>query len=230
MPAKLIAPGLYAIPVGPVNAFLLDAPDGCALIDTGFLGSADKILHAVRALGKQPGDIKHILLTHAHPDHLGSAGALKQATHAQTYMHALDAPIAQAGTEFRPLTPAPGLVNGLLFRAFVRTNISVEPTAIDHLVSDGDILPIAGGLTAIHAPGHCAGQLAFLWPRHGGVLVAADTCSHMMGLGLSLGYEDLDEGRRSLRKLAGLDFGTACFGHGKAISRGASARFQQTWG
>lgn len=230
MPAKLIAPGLYAIVAGQVNTFLLDHPNGCVLIDTGFPGSADTILQAVREVGKQPRDIKHLLLTHAHPDHIGSAAALKQATGAQTYMHALDAPIAQSGKGFRPMTPAPGLMNSLLFRAFVRTNSSVDPTPIDHLVSDGDVLPIAGGLRAIHAPGHCAGQLVFLWPQHGGVLVAADTCSHVMGLGLSIGYEDLDEGRGTLRTLAQLTFDTSCFGHGKAIAHGASAQFQSKWG
>lgn len=47
MPAVLIAPGLYAISVGPVNTLFLDSPDGCALIDTGFPGSADKILQAI---------------------------------------------------------------------------------------------------------------------------------------------------------------------------------------
>ena len=38
-------------------------------------------------------------------------------------------------------------------------------------MSDGEVLPFAGGIRAVHAPGHCAGQLAFFWPRHGGVLL-----------------------------------------------------------
>jgi len=97
MPTTQIAPGLNAIAAGPANTFLLDDPDGCTLIDTGVPGKADAILQAIRTLGKQPRDIKHILLTHAHADHIGSAHALKQATGAQTYMHALDAPIAQSG-------------------------------------------------------------------------------------------------------------------------------------
>jgi hypothetical protein len=49
-----IADGLYGIPVGPVNTFLLDSPDGCALIDTGVSGSTSAILRALHALGKQP--------------------------------------------------------------------------------------------------------------------------------------------------------------------------------
>lgn len=230
MSARLIVPGVYAIPVGPVNTFLVDAPDGCALIDAGFPGSGDKILQALRGLGKQPGDVRHILLTHAHPDHIGSLARLQQATGAAAYMHPLDAPIATSGTGFRPLTPSPGLVSGLLFRAFIRPIASVDPAIITHTVEDGDTLPIAGGLEAIHVPGHCAGQLTFLWPQQGGVLFAADTCGNMPVLSLSLGYEDLAVGRRSLTKLAQRSFQTACFGHGKAITRNASARFKAKWG
>src|ERR1700693_468273 len=97
MTAKQIVPGLYAIPVGPVNTFLLEASDGCALIDTGLPGSAPKILQAIQELGKTPTDIRHILLTHARPDHIGSFAALKKATGAEAYMHPMDAPIATAG-------------------------------------------------------------------------------------------------------------------------------------
>lgn len=229
MIAKLILPGLYTIASGPVNTFLIDDPAGCVLIDTGYPGSADKILAAAQELGKRPRDIKHILLTHAHPDHIGSAAALKKATGAKTYMNALDAPIARAGTGFRPLTPAPGLMTGLLFRAFVRPVAYVEPTQIDTLIGDGEVLPIAASLTVLHVPGHSAGQVALLWRQHGGVLFAADTASNIMGLGLSLGYEDLNEGRRSLKMLAEMDFSAACFGHGKPILHDASERFQKGW-
>jgi glyoxylase-like metal-dependent hydrolase (beta-lactamase superfamily II) len=229
MPSTQIVPGLYVIPVGPVNTFLLDSPDGCTLIDSGLPGSTDKILDAIRALGKQPSDVRHILLTHAHPDHIGSFAALKKATGASVYMHHSDAPIATSGKGFRPMKPAPGLLTGIMFRLFVRFPPSVEAAPVDHLIEDGHELPFAGGISAVHVPGHCAGQLAFRWRRNGGVVFAADTCSNMMGLGWSLGYEDLEEGRRSLRKLSKLDFNIACFGHGKAIMENAAAKFREKW-
>src|ERR1700680_16289 len=229
MSATQIVQGLYVIPVGPVNTFLLQSSDGCTLIDSGLPGSADKILQAIGELGKQPKDIRHIVLTHAHPDHIGSFAALKKATGADAYMHPADATIATSGRGFRPMKAAPGLLTGIMFRMFVRPVPSVEAALIEHLVQDGQQLPIASGLTAIHVPGHCAGQLAFLWPQHGGVLFAADTCSNMMGLGWSLGYEDFDEGKRSLKKLAALDFRVACFGHGKAILQNAADKFKEKW-
>jgi glyoxylase-like metal-dependent hydrolase (beta-lactamase superfamily II) len=229
MDATQIVPGLYVIPVGFVNTFLLEGSDGCTLIDSGMPGSADQLLQAIAKLGKQPQDIRHILLTHAHVDHIGSLAALKKATGAGAYMHALDAPIATSGTGFRPMKAAPGLRMGMMFRMFVRPVASVEAAAIEHTIKDGQQLPIAGGLTAIHVPGHCAGQLAFLWSQHGGVLFASDTCSNRWGLGWSLGYEDFNEGRHSLRRLTTLDFEVACFGHGKAILHDAVRKFRATW-
>jgi glyoxylase-like metal-dependent hydrolase (beta-lactamase superfamily II) len=224
-----IVDGLYVIPVGPVNIFLLDSPDGCALIDTGVSGSVGAVLRALHALGKQPRDVRHIILTHAHPDHIGSLAPLKKTTDAEVYIHPLDADIATNGAGFRPMSPAPGLFPAMMFQMFVRPVETVEPATIEHHVQTEELLPIAGGLTAIHVPGHCAGQLAFFWPRHGGVLFAADTCMNVMGLGWTMGYEDFEEGKRSLMKLAQLDFRVACFGHGQTILHDAGDRFRKVW-
>jgi len=89
---------------------------------------------------------------------------------------------------------------------------------------------MVGGLRAIHVPGHCAGQIALHWPRHGGLLFAADAAASFFGLAMSPAYEDLDSGRRSLTRLAGEAFETAVFGHGKPLKNGAGARFKRKWG
>lgn len=229
MSVKEVMPGLYAILLGVVNAFLIDS-DGLTFIDTGYAKHAQKITEAVQAIGRDPADIRHILVTHCHPDHAGSLAALKRMTDAPAYMHPTDAAMVRAGKAKRPMTPAPGLVAKVLFRLLIQpAPSSIEPATIEHEVQDGDELPIAGGIKAIHVPGQCAGQLAFLWPKRG-VLFAADTATNMMGLGYALGNEDFAEGKRSLAKIAALDFDVACFGHGKAIVQGASAKFKQKWG
>jgi glyoxylase-like metal-dependent hydrolase (beta-lactamase superfamily II) len=226
---KQLAPGLYILTLGAVNAFLIDS-DGLALIDTGFANSPEKIIAAVQALGKKPGDIRHILVTHCHPDHAAGLAALKRITGAPAYMHPTDATIVRTGHVPPHLKPAPGLINNILFRIVVGFSpAEYEPAEVEHEIQAGAELPIAGGLRAIHVPGHCAGQLAFLWARHGGVLFAADAASNVMGLGYSLGYEDLEEGKRSLARLAALEFEVACFGHGKPILQGAAARFRKKW-
>jgi glyoxylase-like metal-dependent hydrolase (beta-lactamase superfamily II) len=228
MAVRQVVPGLHMISAGPVNMFLLESEGGYALIDTGLPGSADAILKSLAELGKSPDAIRHILLTHAHPDHIGSLAAVKKATGAVAYIHAADAPIATSGKGFRPMKAAPGLLTGILFRLFVRLDRVVEAATIDHQIEDGEQLPIAGGIRAIHVPGHCAGQLLFLWGRPG-VLFAADACSNMTGLGWSLGYEDFEQGKKDLSRLSDLDFQIACFGHGKPILDNAARKFRDKW-
>jgi glyoxylase-like metal-dependent hydrolase (beta-lactamase superfamily II) len=229
MGAEPVVPGLWKVKISFVNAYLLDTGDGLALIDTGIPGSAPTILEAVRSIGRQPADIRRILVTHCHADHSGSLAELKRQTGAPAMMHPVDAAMVRAGQATRPLKPSPGLVGAIFYRLLLPTlaPTSIEPAEIEHEVEDGETL--AGGLKAIHVPGHCAGQLAFLWPEHRGVLIAADTAANVLGLGLHPVYEDVEEGRRSLGKLSGLDFEVACFGHGKVIPSGASGRFAQRW-
>ena len=161
MAATEVVPGLYMLALGPVNAFLLASSDGCTVIDTGLPIRAAKLIDTLRAI-KQT-NVRRVLLTHAHPDHIGGFAALKSVTAAEAYMHPADAPIAISGKGFRPMKAAPGLLRGLMFRLFVRPVPSVEGAPVEHFLNDGAVLPIAGGLKAPHVPGHCAGQMAFLW-------------------------------------------------------------------
>jgi glyoxylase-like metal-dependent hydrolase (beta-lactamase superfamily II) len=93
-------------------------------------------------------------------------------------------------------------------------------------VADGDTLPF--GAVALHTPGHTVGHLALLLPRDGGVLIVGDAATDVGGrLGVGPIYEDVDEGMRSLRRLAGLEFETALFSHGRPLTPGAAARFRE---
>jgi glyoxylase-like metal-dependent hydrolase (beta-lactamase superfamily II) len=137
--------------------------------------------------------------------------------------------MVRKGETTRPMSPAPGLLRGFMYRMFIpKTPTPIEPCAIDQEINDGTELPIAGGLKAIHIPGQCAGQVALLWPRRR-VLFAADACANRPNFGYALCYENLEEGKRSLRKLAGLEFDAAVFGHGGPIKSGAAQKFRQTW-
>ncbi len=228
MKAKPLIDGLHILP-GLVNVYLLKTKDGYALMDSGFPNSANKILKSLEALGVTPTQIKHLLLTHCHPDHIGSAAALKRATGATVYAHAEDAPIIRSGTGFRKAYAAPGLRNRIMFKILSLMLKDVEGIPVDHLIADGESLPFDKELVAIHIPGHCAGQLAFLWKKNGGILFAADACINRGGMKFTAAIEDLDETRRSLAKLATHTFQAACFGHGSPIMTGADASFRETW-
>ena len=122
----------------------------------------------------------------ATPDHIGSAAALVRETGATTYMHALDAPLAESGGPFRPMTPGRGLIPRVAFPLVWRPNERMEPFRIDRLLVDAETLPLAGGLRVVHVPGHCAGQVAFLCLR-GRLLIAGDVCMNIFGLGDPVG-------------------------------------------
>jgi glyoxylase-like metal-dependent hydrolase (beta-lactamase superfamily II) len=95
-------------------------------------------------------------------------------------------------------------------------------------LNPGEILPLAGGFELIHTPGHCAGHVALLW-RPGRMLFAGDVCTNLIGLVDPVGFENLEDGRASQRKLASLSFDAAGFGHGRPIARDASTRFRNKW-
>ena len=144
--------------------------------------------------------------------------------------HPLDAPIIETGVRQRPMTPAPGLLNRTLFQLFVKDHAAVPPTSVDRFVTDGEVMEDLNGLQVIHVPGHCAGQVAYLWPAEGGVLFAGDAAANTFGLRLSIAYEDLQLGKRSLARLARLSFNTALFGHGRNLIKRASESFAAKWG
>ncbi len=221
-----LAPGLHALPLGFVNAYLLETDEGLVLVDTGFPKSETKILAAIAALGRAPRDLKHIIATHAHIDHIGSLAALKAATGAQTWMHALDAPLAE-GAAMRPVHPSPGLLPLLMFGASRLMSHRVAPTPIDHRIDEDDTPLPFGGLRAVRAPGHCLGQIVLLWPSRR-ALLAADTCINLRGRPrLPLVNEDAALAKASLRRVAALDFDIAGFGHGPPILADAAAALRQ---
>ncbi|WZO99695.1 MBL fold metallo-hydrolase [Isosphaeraceae bacterium EP7] len=230
MSIEPVVPGLHRIAIGSVNAYLIEADEVLTLVDTGYPGKADEIVAAIRSIGRDPGDLRSIVVTHCHIDHAGSLAELKRRTGAEAWMHPVDAEMVRAGRCKRPLKPAPGISNWLIGNLILRLAPNdLEAAEVEHEIADGEILPVGGGLRAIHAPGHCAGQVALLWPHQGGVLLVADAAANVLGLGLSPLYEDLAEGRESLARLSELDFEVACFGHGKPIKEGASAKFRRLW-
>jgi len=211
------------------NSYLIEGDDGLTLIDAGFPGKEAAVFGAIRGLGHSLDQLNHLIFTHGHPDHIGSAAAIVRETGARTYMHSLDIPMAESGGPFRPLRGAPGLLGQVLCRLFYQPDQRLEPVAIDQRLTPGETLPIAGGIEVIHTPGHCAGQVALLW-HPGRMLFAGDVAANLMGLGDPVGFECLQEGRASQRKLASLSFDAAGFGHGQPIVRDASTRFRNKWG
>lgn len=232
MNLETIHPGVHRVDLGMVNAYLLEDQGRWLIVDTGTPGSEGALLSALREAGGNPNDVAAILVTHLHADHSGSLAALKELTGAPAWMHPVDADAVRQGVSMRPAQPAPGVLNWLLVKVVMaaRGPMDIAPAAVERELVHGEVLDFAGGVRVIHAPGHAAGQVCLWVERDGGVLLAADAASRMMGLGYPPIFEDQEEGLQTLRKLANLTFQTACFGHGNPLREGAAEVFQQKWG
>ena len=223
---RQVASGVYQLGLRGVNAFFVeDDEGGLWLIDTGTEPGAERIGAAVKMLGREPRELRGIVVTHLHGDHTGGLAVVKAHTGAEVWMHAADAAAVREGTRVRALESGPGPLRTLLVHAMERRPARLnQPVAVEHDVADGDTLPF--GAVAVHTPGHTAGHLALLLPRDGGVLFTGDAVTNVLRLGGAPIYEDVDEGLRSLRRLAELQFETALFAHGRPLTPGADERFR----
>ena len=70
---------------GHVHAFLLDDGKGLTLIDALYDSDAGLLLAEIKQMGRQPSDLKNIILTHAHRSHIGGVAALKKLSNATVY-------------------------------------------------------------------------------------------------------------------------------------------------
>jgi glyoxylase-like metal-dependent hydrolase (beta-lactamase superfamily II) len=223
-----VAGPIHRVPLGFVSAYLVEADGGPVLVDTGVAGRARVLLDAGREVASATGagGLAHVLVTHCHPDHAGSLATVVAATGVPVHAHGLDAAVIRAGGPQPPTIPEARLLRllgPLIGRAGPR---GLAPAPVEVELDDGATTP--GGLLAIHTPGHTPGHLSFLWPGDGGVLIAGDAASNLFGrLGLAVVDADPAVARQSFERLAGLDFETACFGHGRVLRGRASAAFRR---
>ncbi len=227
MPA--IFPHFYQMRLGIVNAYLLDH-GMLTLIDAGYPGSSTAIFQYIeRELKRSPQEIENIIITHAHPDHVGGLGEIQQQVRARVIMHPDDAEMVSAGMALRSeLKPSPGVLNQFIYRQFIqKLEPEIIPVQTDLYVADGDYLDIGKGFTVVHTPGHCAGQVALLYHDFGGLLIAADTCVNIFGLRWPPAMENFNQGKIDLQKLAAYNFEAAVFGHGKPLKKKACKKFRK---
>lgn len=147
---------LYFIGTVPASTHLIDTGEGLILIDPGYPQSLYLVIHNLYKLGFQPEEIRYILCTHGHYDHLGAARALAELTGAKTLIGREDALYANGTLD---LTWAKEL--GAVYQE------AFEP---DILLSDGDVVQL--GNTEIlckAAPGHTPGTMAFFFDVTDGI-------------------------------------------------------------
>ena len=106
-PAKMFG-NLYFIGVRAVCTHLIDTGDGLIIIDPGYYESFYQIINNIWELGFKPKDIKYIVITHAHYDHMDCVADLVAMTGAKTFIAKADLPLL-TGEDYhypiRPFTP-----------------------------------------------------------------------------------------------------------------------------
>jgi glyoxylase-like metal-dependent hydrolase (beta-lactamase superfamily II) len=216
-----VVDGVIEIPLGYVKAYAVIVDDGVVLVDTGIPGRADKVARAIEAARRPIGEVHTILLTHWHPDHVGSVAELRRRSGARVVAHAIDARLI-AGAKARPSKRYMRLVAAIM--------PPPEPVPVDEaLTADGPIS--VPDFRAIHTPGHTRGHTSFLLDRGGGVLFAGDAASGRRNGGIRRSPRIVTDDRvaelASIARLGNLSFESAVFGHGRAISREAAQRFRE---
>ena len=199
------------------RVYLIEDADGYTLIDTGIAASAPRIVKEMAASKRKLADIKRIVITHAHYDHIGGLVRLKELTGAQVIAHPLEKNVIQGEmTEERPRRESLSPIGKLMWKPG-----QIWPAVeVGREVNDGDSLTdVMGGLQVIHAPGHAPGQIA-LWQPDWRVLICGDAMLNLPSLSLPIeAYTvDMAQAKQTIQKLAKLNPAIVCFGHGPPIS------------
>ncbi|HEY0068794.1 MAG TPA: MBL fold metallo-hydrolase [Chloroflexia bacterium] len=212
-----IIPGIYTFTgllVGRVYA--LQDPDGLTIVDAGLQIAPGRIAAQLRKAGYEPGDVKRILVTHAHPDHVGGLPGLKQLTGAEVICSELERPVVEGKVAIGMISPYKEILEA---RRIKPPQTLLKGTPVDRTVGEGDVLgEVLGGLHVLLTPGHALGHLTF-WHPERRVAICGDVIMHLGRLTLPLPplTPDMDENRRSVRRVADLEPEALLFGHGKPL-------------
>ena len=121
------------------------------LIDVGASDSPEKAIYPyLRSIGRDPSEISHIILTHAHFDHCGGAAIIKKETDCKVYVHELGKPYLEDAN----------LINRELHKRFPtlypeKEKPDFESVKVDATFKDGDLLNLDGRqIRVLHTPGH----------------------------------------------------------------------------
>ncbi|EFK06110.1 metallo-beta-lactamase domain protein [delta proteobacterium NaphS2] len=216
------------------HVYLLGAADSkdLSLIDAGLMGKGRYKIESIQESGVSLSDIKRIIMTHTHLDHIGCLGQLRDAIpHAALWIHESEAAPLENGDE--------NTVYGMnMFESMCQTQYGIKPGdfcfLVDRKLAGGEALEIGGATwQVIHIPGHSAGSIA-LYDSANNILIPGDTvyADHAIGR-FDLHGASGPQLKNSLLALADLDVNILLPGHNRIMMDVPAGYIRQTaeqWG
>ncbi|HCX02451.1 MAG TPA: Zn-dependent hydrolase [Syntrophaceae bacterium] len=199
-----IIPGVYLIG-GPnvtgaddAAVYLIDFGSDLVLIDAGAGGSASQLVRNIEMLGLNPALVSHVILTHCHIDHIGSAPFFREKYKAKIIIHELDAKALETGDSVRTAANWYGTT-------FPPTKIDRKLTGAQETLKFG-----SEELHCLHTPGHTPGSIAVYLDRSGQrVLFGQD----IHGPFHKAFGSDIEAWKKSMQTLLALEADILCEGH-----------------
>ncbi|MDO4620753.1 MAG: MBL fold metallo-hydrolase [Lachnospiraceae bacterium] len=138
-----------------VCVHLIDTGDGLLLIDSGNCGATAMLVQAIWEAGFNPADVKWIIHSHGHVDHIGGANFFKNMYGTKLYLSAPDAKMFRERPELSAIQDSKGIMDTL----FVP----------DVEIQDGDVLTFGNTeIRFVMVPGHTAGCIACFFDVYDG--------------------------------------------------------------
>lgn len=146
-----IVGNVYFVGTTELGVYLVTSKEGHVLVDGGLPEGAPHIEASIRKLGFEPADIRHLVTTQAHFDHVGSLAHFKKISGVRVSVMAGDDDVVASG----------GRTDDLFGSACERCRF--PEVAVDRVLKDGDTISLGGvTLTARHSPGHTRGSTTWL--------------------------------------------------------------------
>ena len=208
-----IKKGVQSIDGTNANCYIVEEGDGTlTLVDASMQADGKRILEFISTkMNRKPSDVKTIVVTHCHVDHIRGLGSLRTATGGKVAVHEGDADYVSGKERY----PSPGGAMGLLFR-LMSPFLRITPVNPDVRLKDGDAV---GRLEVIHTPGHTPGSIS-LYDRQDKVLFVGDTARFIKGKleGPPPQFTPhMDQAKASIERLSSLDFDVMLSGHGEPL-------------
>lgn len=189
------------------NCYLIENKEGSILIDTGLSKGADKVLGICKDK-----NVKLIILTHGHMDHIQAAQKVAEKLGAPIAMHEKDMEMMDNNLS-QPIhgRTMQGKILAL-FSSLGAKFCKIDHFEVDELISGEKTMQKCGmDLKIVELPGHTQGSIGIILENH---FFVGDALMNMTGPGISLLYENREDLQKSARKITEAGEFTIHFGHG----------------